>query len=92
MQLGGSHDHPITLHIRSGAAFGNDFGLAGVPRSKRHEPHRQPKLRSRFAGKVTFKAFSVTKKTDKSSPVFTRDSDEKLHGADVKGHPTGNRP
>jgi len=47
MQLGGSHDHPITLHIRSGAAFGNDFGLAGVPRSKRHEPHRQPKLRSR---------------------------------------------
>ena len=44
------------------------------------------------AGKVTFNAFSVTKKTDKSSPVFTRDSDEKLHGADVKGHPTGNRP
>jgi len=44
------------------------------------------------AGKVTFNAFSVTKKTDKSSPVFTRDSDEKLQGADVKGHPTGNRP
>jgi len=33
LQLGGSHDHPITLHIRSGAAFGNDVGLAGVPRS-----------------------------------------------------------
>jgi len=36
LQLGGSHDHPITLHIRSGAASGNDSDLAGVPGSKQH--------------------------------------------------------
>jgi hypothetical protein len=44
------------------------------------------------AGKVTFNPFSVTKKTDKSSLVFMRNGDEKLHGTDVKGHPKDNRP
>jgi len=34
MQLGGSHDHPIVLHIRGGVAFGNDFDVAGVSQSK----------------------------------------------------------
>jgi hypothetical protein len=43
MQLGGSHDHPIDLHLCSGSAAGVDFDLAGVPQSKQLEPHRQPK-------------------------------------------------
>jgi type VI protein secretion system component Hcp len=45
------------------------------------------------AGKVTFNLFSVTKKTDKSSPALMRKGgDEKLQGADVKGYSTDNRP
>jgi len=50
MQLGGSHDHPINLHICSGSASGPDFDVASVAGAKQHEPHR-PKLRSR-RGKI----------------------------------------
>jgi len=89
MQLGGSHDHPIVLHIRGGVAFGNDFDVAGVSQSKQHD-HLASQSSGAGAGKVTFNPFSMAKKTGRSSPAVVHGGDEKLHGADVMGQPTDN--
>ncbi|MGA6943346.1 MAG: hypothetical protein WBZ27_15285, partial [Pseudolabrys sp.] len=45
-QLGGSHDHPIDLHLCGGSASCDDVDVARVPGSKQHEACWQPKLRS----------------------------------------------
>ena len=91
MQLGGSHDHPIILHIRSCSASGNDFDVASFPRAKRHEPYRQSELRSGRRKTQLQSILGDEEDRQVLAALMPKGGDEKLHGADVKGHSTDNR-
>ena len=91
MQLGGSHDHPIILHIRSRSASGNDFDVASFPRSKQHRTISAVKAQERAQEKSPSILLSDEEDRQVLAALMRKGGDEELHGADVKGHSTDNR-